>query len=123
MKRPAPTGRGGRRHRSLLVALPVVLLVAALALVARGGTSLDAEPALAWGPSAIERSLEQRLTDSRLSVRWVQCVTPRDGASFHRGTKVLRCAANFGAPHMPVYCATIVDGELVTDRQVRGLRC
>lgn len=123
MKRPFPVGRGGRRYRPLLVALPVALLVTALALVARGGTSLDAEPALAWGPSAIERSLEQRLSDNRLSVRWVQCVTPRGGASLHRGAKVLRCAANFGAPHMPVYCATIVGGELVTDRQVRGLRC
>jgi hypothetical protein len=106
----------------------IALLVAGAGVAALAIARDDAAPAapsaqLKWSRPAIEGALERRLAAVPLSVRWVQCVTPHGGASRHRGTRVLRCAANFGAPHMPVYCATVVDGALVTDRDVAALRC
>jgi hypothetical protein len=115
--------RGHRMPRMLLVLLVGILVVGAVALVARKDPASGHPPELAWGASTIERALERRLAAVPLSVRWVQCVTPRGGASRYRGARVLRCAANFGDPHMPVYCSTIVDGALVTDRDVLALRC
>jgi len=115
--------RGHRMPRMLMVLLVGVCALGAVALVARKDAASGRTPALTWSAGTIERALERRLAAVPLSVRWVQCGTPQGGASRYRGARVLRCAANFGDPHMPVYCSTIADGRLVTDRDVAGLRC
>jgi len=104
------------------LALAAVAAAVVVALVVTRDSAPSAPP-LRWSRPSIERALEQRLAAVPLSVRWVQCGVPREGATTYRGTTVLRCGANFGAPHMPVYCATVVDGRLVTDRDVPSLRC
>jgi hypothetical protein len=105
------------------VLLTGLFALGAVAAVLRDDAASSHSPPLTWSAPAIEQALERRLAAVPLSVRWVQCVTPHGGAFRYRGAKVLRCAANFGDPHMPVYCSTIVDGALVTDRDVAGLRC
>jgi hypothetical protein len=123
----APARTGGwrpRRSRAVLAALAGAALVVALALGARALLSSgDAAQAAAWSPAAVAGALHRDLADRGLSVRGVQCTVPFGGAERYRGTEVLRCGANFGDPHMPVYRATLVSGELVTDRRVPGLRC
>jgi len=115
--------RGGRRPRRLAVALILgALLIAALAVGVREVTRSD-YPGLTESPVAIGQALHERLSGQGLNVRAVQCVTPHRGAATYRGTRVLRCGVNFGDPHMPVYCATVVSGGLITDRQAAGLRC
>ncbi len=117
--------RRHRRRRALLLLVPSALLVAALmlTLVLRRAAESQGPVNQSATPAAIEGALEQRLAAVPLGVRWVECVTPRGGASRYRGAQVLRCAANFGDPHMPIYCSTIAGGALVTDRDVAALRC
>jgi hypothetical protein len=113
------------RRRLLVAALGLAAVAAAVVvvvLVVTRGDGAD-EPALRWSRPAIEQALERRLAAVPLTVRWVQCGPPRSGTTTYRGAVVLRCAANFGPPHLPVYCATIVDGRLVTDRDVPSMRC
>jgi hypothetical protein len=65
-------------------------------------------------------ALEARLLDRKLSYRWVVCV--RTKASF-AGSSIFRCNVNFGEPHIVRYCATLDDGELVTNREEPEMRC
>jgi hypothetical protein len=65
-------------------------------------------------------ALESRLLDRKLSFRWVVCV--RTQRSF-AGTPIFRCNVNFGEPHIVRYCATLEDGELMTNREEPEMRC
>lgn len=67
-----------------------------------------------------QAALEARLLDRKLSYRWVVCV--RTKASF-AGSSIFRCNVNFGEPHIVRYCATLDDGELVTNREEPEMRC
>jgi hypothetical protein len=90
------------------------LLVAALALVASCGGSTETTPA------AVKEALEARLIDRSLSFEWVYCL--RTKRAFE-GRPIVRCNVNFGEPHIVIYCATIEDGALVTNREQPALRC
>jgi hypothetical protein len=68
----------------------------------------------------VQAALEARLIDRKLSYRWVACV--RTKASF-AGSSIFRCNVNFGEPHIVRYCATLDDGELVTNREEPTMRC
>jgi hypothetical protein len=68
----------------------------------------------------VQAALEARLLDRKLSYRWVVCV--RTKASF-AGSSIFRCNVNFGEPHIVRYCATLDDGELVTNREEPKMRC
>jgi hypothetical protein len=89
-------------------------LVGALALVAGcgGGTEIT--------PAAVKEALEARLVDRKLSFEWVYCL--RTERSFE-GRPIVRCNVNFGDPHIVIYCATLDDGMLVTNREQPALRC
>jgi hypothetical protein len=71
------------------------VLVLTLALAGCGG---------ATAPESVEAKLRRHLVARDLSVSWVRCV-PGDGG-------VYRCNVSFGDPHVQVYCAVVVDGEL-----------
>jgi hypothetical protein len=70
-------------------------LALVLVAVACGGST---------GTESIESKLRDQLTERSLSVKWVRCAPPRGS--------VYRCNVNFGDPHVQVYCAALVDGEL-----------
>ena len=90
-------------------------LVGALALVAGCGSgSVEVTPA------AVKEALEARLTAKKLSFKWVYCL--RTKRSFD-GSPITRCNVNFGEPHIVIYCATLEDGTLVTNREQPELRC
>jgi hypothetical protein len=91
------------------------LLLAALALVAGcGGGGPETTPA------AVKEALEGRLISKKLSFEWVYCL--RTKLSFE-GRPIVRCNVNFGDPHIVIYCATLDDGTLVTNRERPALRC
>ena len=90
----------------------VPVLVAAAALAACGGGA-DA-------PEAAANALRGRLEARSLSVRSIGCVA--SGLSYE-GAVSYRCTVNFGDPHLVPYCAALVDGGLVTDRERPELRC
>jgi hypothetical protein len=97
---------------ALLLALGLLLLLAAC-----GGsqtTSASAEAA------AVGAALEKRLLGRKLSYRWVVCV--RTKRSFD-GSPIFRCNVNFGEPHIVRYCATLEDGQFVTNREQPEMRC
>ncbi len=91
-------------------------LVGALALLAGcgGGSSTEVTP------GAVKEALEARLVDRKLSFEWVYCL--RTKRSFE-GRPIVRCNVNFGEPHIVIYCATLEDGGLVTNREQPELRC
>lgn len=90
------------------------LLLAALALVAGCGSGTETTPA------AVKEALEARLTDKKLSFEWVYCL--RTKLAFE-GRPIVRCNVNFGEPHIVIYCATLDDGKIVTNREQPALRC
>jgi hypothetical protein len=77
----------------------VVAPAAALALAGCGGGST---------PSVAE-SLRESLVARDLAVKSVVCVRRPERIS---GQPAYRCNVNFGDPHVQIYCAAIVDGEL-----------
>jgi hypothetical protein len=89
-------------------------LVGALGLVGGcgGGTEIT--------PAAVKEALEARLVDRKLSFEWVYCL--RTERSFE-GRPIVRCNVNFGEPHIVIYCATLEDGALVTNRERSEIRC
>ena len=89
------------------------LFLAALAVAAGCGSE---------GPGAavVEDALAARLRGKHLSYEWIVCVRTR--RSFG-GRAIFRCNVNFGEPHIVRYCATLDDGELVTNREQRAMRC
>ena len=100
------------RWSALLLAPAVLVLVGAC-----GGsqtTSVDVKPAM------VRAALEERLLGRKLSYRWVVCV--RTKRSF-AGSPIFRCNVNFGEPHIVRYCATLDDGQLVTNREEPEIRC
>jgi hypothetical protein len=88
--------------------LPLVLGAVPL-LVACGGSEAGAGDVL-----------QERLEAKQLSVTWVRCL---DSGIVEEGEPVHRCTVNFGDPHLVPYCAVLLDGELVTDRERPQLRC
>jgi hypothetical protein len=90
------------------------LLAAALALVAGCGRGT------ATTPAAVKGALEARLESKSLSFRWVYCL--RTTRSFE-DRPIFRCNVNFGEPHIVRYCATLEDGELVTNHERPAMRC
>jgi hypothetical protein len=93
--------------------------LAAWVLLAGGCGGSDARSVEAT-PSQVSAALEARLLGRKLSYRWVVCV--RTKRSF-AGSSIFRCNVNFGAPHIVRYCATLEDGQLVTNREEPVLRC
>ncbi len=87
----------------------VLVLGAAALLAACGGSDRD-----------IDEALRVRLEDKLLSVTWVRCL---DSGIAEQSEPVYRCTVDFGDPHLVPYCAVLLDGELVTDREQPGLRC
>ncbi len=39
------------------------------------------------------------------------------------GSPIFRCNVNFGEPHIVRYCATLEDGQFVTNREQPEMRC
>jgi hypothetical protein len=70
-------------------------LALAVLLAACGGSSTS---------STLESKLREHLTERDLSVKWVRCAR---GAG-----SVYRCNVNFGDPHVQIYCAKLIDGDL-----------
>ncbi len=79
-----------------------------------------ATPPAAVTVPAVKAALVRRLEARSLSYRYVDCFADR--ARF-RGAPVVRCRVNFGDPHLVQYCSTILGGRLVTDHEVRAIRC
>ena len=100
------------RHSALLLALALLLLLAAC------GSSQPTSVAATTG--AVRAALEDRLLARKLSYRWVVCV--RTKRSF-AGNSIFRCNVNFGEPHIVRYCATLEDGQFVTNREQPEMRC
>ena len=88
----------------------------AATLVLLGGCGGSAESS----PAEVKEVLEARLVGKKLSFEWVYCL--RTKRSFEDRT-IFRCNVNFGEPHIVIYCATLEDGGLVTNREHRELRC
>ena len=78
----------------------LVLPAAALALAGCGGGS--SQP-------AVGTMLKESLTKRGLSVRAAVCTRRPERIG---GAPVYRCNVNFGDPHIEIYCAAIVRGEL-----------
>lgn len=100
------------RRSALLLALASLLLLTAC------GSSPSTSAAATTG--AVRAALEDRLVGKKLTYRWVVCV--RTKRSFG-GSPIFRCNVNFGEPHIVRYCATLEDGDLVTNREQSGMRC
>ncbi len=100
------------RRSALLLALALLLLLAAC------GSSQPTSVAATTG--AVRAALEDRLLARKLSYRWVVCV--RTKRSF-AGNPIFRCNVNFGEPHIVRYCATLEDGQFVTNREQPEMRC
>jgi hypothetical protein len=100
------------RRSALLLALALLLLVTACG--SSHMTSVNAKAA------DVGAALEDRLLGKKLSYRWVVCV--RTKRSF-AGSPIFRCNVNFGEPHIVRYCATLEDGDLVTNHDQSEMRC
>jgi hypothetical protein len=68
----------------------------------------------------VETALQARLSRQHLAYRWVVCTTMPQR---FKGTHVSRCNVNFGDPHIVPYCAVLVAGSLVTDRENSAVSC
>jgi hypothetical protein len=95
----------------------LALMLGLLVLVGCAGSDAPSGPASA---REVQAALEARLLGRKLSYRWVVCV--RTKRSF-AGSAIFRCNVNFGEPHIVRYCATLADGELVTNREQPHMRC
>ena len=99
-------------------ALPLVpFLLLLLLLAGCGGADAHGAPATR---AEVRAALEARLHDKMLSYRWVYCLGTKREFS---GRRVFRCNVNFGEPHIVRYCATLQNGNLVTNREQPELRC
>lgn len=96
--------------------LRLALLVALATVIGACGGSSDTENL----PVSVEASLLDRLESQRLSVVKITCV---DSGHLYDGANVFRCNVNFGDPHIPAYCALLVDGELLTHFEEPDLTC
>lgn len=92
------------------------IALAAAALLTGCGPGGSSEPARA----DVRRALEARLTGKQLSFEWVYCLRTKRTLD---GSRIFRCNVNFGEPHIVIYCVTLEDGELVTNREDPALRC
>jgi hypothetical protein len=82
-----------------------------------GGSGASSTTATA---RAVRAALESRLLERKLSYRWVVCVRTKQSFA---GSAIFRCNVNFGDPHIVRYCATLEDGELLTNRAKPEMRC
>ena len=99
--------------RSALLLAPVLLLLVT-ACGSSHRTSVNAKAA------DVRAALEDRLLGKNLSYRWVVCVRTKRSFS---GSPIFRCNVNFGEPHIVRYCATLEDGQFVTNREQPKMRC
>jgi len=97
---------------ALVLALPLLFLLAACG--SSHTTSANATAA------AVRAALEDRLLGKQLSYSWVVCV--RTKRSFAE-SPIFRCNVNFGEPHIVRYCATLEEGQFVTNREQPEMRC
>ena len=100
------------RRSALLLALALLFLLSAC-----GGSQTTSAAAT---PGAVRAALEDRLLGKKLTYRWVVCM--RTKRSF-AGSPIFRCNVNFGEPHIVRYCATLADGDFVTNREQPEMRC
>jgi hypothetical protein len=105
------------RCSALVLVLALALVLLLLLLAACGSSHTSSVTAKA---AAVEVALEARLLEKKLSYRWVVCV--RTKRSF-AGSPIFRCNVNFGEPHIVRYCATLEDGQFVTNREQPDIRC
>jgi hypothetical protein len=68
----------------------------------------------------VEAALRARLSHQYLAYRWVKCTTMPQR---FKGIQVSRCNVNFGDPHIVPYCAVLVGGLLITDRENQAVDC
>jgi hypothetical protein len=94
-----------------------VLAVGLLIVSGCGGSDASTTPATAREVGA---AVESRLLARKLSYRWVVCVRTR---RLSAGSAIFRCNVNFGEPHIVRYCATLEDGQFVTNREQPKMRC
>lgn len=99
-----PAARLGERF-----ATPAGARFAAAVLSALSSAALAACGGGAPAPADPARLLERSLTERGLSVRWVAC---SPAAERVEAVRVHRCNVSFGDPHVQIYCAAIVEGEL-----------
>lgn len=93
-----------------------VLLGASVYRAQAGGKLAAASPRY----SSVQAALRAYLDRQYLSYRWVVC-TPIHRS--YRGSRLSRCNVDFGSPHIVPYCAALVNGALVTDRENKALDC
>ena len=68
----------------------------------------------------VQAALRAKLDRQHLSYQWVVCT------AMHRrfdGREISRCNVDFGDPHVVPYCAVLVGGTLITDRENPKLNC
>lgn len=100
------------RRSALLLALALLLLLAACD--SSQTTSATAKAA------DVRVALEDWLLARKLSYRWVVCVRTKQSFA---GNPIFRCNVNFGEPHIVRYCATLQDGQFVTNREQPAMHC
>jgi hypothetical protein len=107
--------RRARTRRGAAALLAVAALVAGWSVAASGADESQ-------GPrfADVESALRARLDARQLSYRYVACAP---SSTRFAGQPVRRCNVNFGAPHIPTYCAALVDGRLITQYEEPRLRC
>lgn len=91
-----------------------------LCVLVLGGCGGADAPSRSVKAGEAQAALEARLLARKLSYRWVVCVRTRASLA---GSPIFRCNVNFGEPHIVRYCATLDDGELVTNREEPEMRC
>ena len=112
------------RHTRRLVGgtLTVIAVVAVLLLAISVYRAHTGGPASAATPQyhSVQAALRASLDRQHLSYQWVACT------AMHRrfaGREISRCNVDFGDPHVVPYCAVLVGGALITDRENPALNC
>ena len=99
-----------------LVIVPAVLLYVLIHAEINVPAGRSATP-----PVTVAAALRQRLHRQSLVYQWVVCVKMH--RRYYQGHVLSRCNVNFGEPHIVPYCALLLHGKLVTDRQNRAVDC
>jgi hypothetical protein len=95
-------------------------LALGLGLLVLGGCGGSEASSASATARDVRASLEKRLVERKLTFRWVVCAKTRRSFA---GSSIFRCNVNFGEPHIVRYCATLEDGDLVTNRERSEMRC
>ena len=95
-------------------------LALGLGLLVLGGCGGSEASSASATAREVRAALEKRLVERKLTFRWVVCAKTRRSFA---GSPIFRCNVNFGEPHIVRYCATLEDGDLVTNREQSEMRC